>query len=627
MKIRSLLRFDIIAAILGVGVGAGAIFLSDLYNLNRSHLGFAVLIAGFSYLFLNKYITSESRTKNLSYLQTSSRIFTSGSGLFFLLLIISIFVVRESLYNRSALYLGFFVSALIVLLIQITLLDCDPSWKQRVLLAQILLMTISFKAGAFYLYPSISGIDPFYHQRYIDGLIATGFIQENAYSRFPSMQLLSGVFSLVVDTPSKNGFFYISILYSIALLAVFPIGKKILNARAGLLAAMLVCIIDYQVFWGIQITPMTLAITFFLLVLMSLIGRRDSQKSNVKLGWTIIIILISGAMILTHTLSTLIFFIALIVTLILSEYIKLTKRQSRKREMANWALVLLVGVAILSYWMNSFTMPGGSFFESVIFSIKSALSMAELGKVQMVSVAGSLDKWDVFAGEAGWTLLLIPALIGAMVSLKFGAKKIEELTLVFVFATYLLVAYGAGITGVAGILPDRWISFLSILTSLLASLTLSRLLNKRKIVLSILILLFLFTTSFLLITSPTRVIPDSPLYAQILSTRPGFFASELSGMDYARDLSINDLSASSLSKLYLSEAKEIDPRDPDTYQSQNLMVLREFDLNKGFFNPFPQDKINEFVPPPQEFLDYIHGLERIKVYDNGEVSLYLSSNK
>ncbi|HJZ05360.1 MAG TPA: hypothetical protein VJ327_05875 [Patescibacteria group bacterium] len=626
MKIRGLLRFDIIAAIFGIITGLGAIYLSELYKLNRSHLGFAILFAGLCYLFLNKYITSLSTTKNLSNWQISSKLFAIGSGLFIVILSMSVLIIRNSLYHRSAIYLGFFEAAVVVLILQIILLDLNPPWKQKVLLLQILLMATSLSAGAFYLFPSLSGNDSFYHQRYVDGLITTGFIQENAYSSFPAMHLISGVFSLVVDTPSKNGFYYVSVLYSIALLAVFPIGKKILNARAGLLAAMLVCIIDYQVFWEIQITPMTLAITFFLLVLMALMERRDTQNPREKLGWTIIIILISGVMIFTHTLATLIFMIALLVIMIFSEFANLINKQSGNREMANWALVLLVGVAILSYWMNIFANPGEYFFDSVIFSIKSALSIAELGKVQMVSIAGSLDKWEVLAGEAGWALLLVPALIGVMISLKFGAKKIEGFTLAFVFAIYLLVAYGAGITGVAGILPDRWISFLSILTSLLAALTLSRLLNIRKMVLSGLVLLFLFITSLLLITSPTRAIPDSPLYAQNLSTRPGFFASELSGMDYARDLSVNNLSASSLSKLYLSEAKEIDPRMPDTYRSENLIVLREFDLNKGFFIPFPKDKINEFVLPPREFLDYLTGPERMRVYDNGEVSLFLSSN-
>ncbi|MBN1993405.1 MAG: glycosyltransferase family 39 protein [Anaerolineae bacterium] len=622
-------RTDVFLAIVGLGIGIAAIFASEYYNLNRTHLGYAISIACLIYLSIRNFLSERKSSNPSSFWQTATEPFVIVVFVFLIFLLTSIFVLRESLYYRNPAYFGFFLSAVAIVVLQITILDCAPTWKQAVLLGQILLLSISFRAGAFFLYPSVSGNDPFYHQRLIEELMVTGEVPESSYSPFPVMHLLAAVFCLVSGLTSKMGIFLVSILQSIALLGVFPIGKMLFEARTGLFAALLISLSDYQIQWGVQIIPMTLAIVFFILILLSLFERKESQKPGEKISWTIIIILFSSIMVLTHSLATLILFFALLVMMALPGLMRfINDRMSRSSILVSTTLSIIVGVGMLSYWMVSYLRPNLDFFSLATLSVKSALSTVELGNVESVSIAGSLNKWSVFLGEAGWTVLLIFSLVGALASFNNQTQENDSVVLTSLLGAFLGVTYGASVIGAAAILPARWIVFLYVPASLLVATVLSRLLyiqGKLKIMASLTTPLILFLILALMITSPTRSIPDSPLYVSNLSVRPGFYISEIEGFNYVKNVyGNNTLAASAKSSLYLDKAEIIDPRNPTTYEPASLIVHREYDMIKGFSIPFPKEQVIELVPPSESFADYLSGPSRLRVYDNGIVQSFLS---
>ena len=621
-------RIDVIVALAGFVVGIAGALASEYYILNRTHLGCAVCTACLGYLVMNDLLPGKESVHCQAKWQVMDWLFIYATISFLVLLLASIAILTISLYRRPPVYFGLLLSAATILALQIALLDLSVSWKQQVLLGQILLLSISLKAGAFFLYPSVSGVDPFAHQRWIDELIMTGgFPRNTGYTHFPVMHLLAGATSLICNSSSKIGLFSVGVLYSIGLLTVFPMGKRVFGARTGLTAALLLSLGDYEIQWGVQIIPTSLGITWFLLVLMVLTERNSTTDPRDKLGWSISILLFLWAMLFTHTLSTFILLVTLLSILTTTTLLAFS-RFSPRSTVVSVTLVGLLGVAMLAYWAWSFPSSEQDFFTRTILSARSALLEAQLGSVEMVSVAGSLDARTVFAGEAGWTLLLVPAVMGLISSFSPRLRNTEPLIWAQLMTLFLGVVYGSGIMGVQAILPARWMAFIYVPACLLSASFLSQLLaaSKRKVLTSSFAVLLLSTTTALMITSPGRSIPDSQLYATSLGTRPGFYTSELAGMGYARDAHQEPFAASARSRRLLHKANSIDPRQPDSYEPANLIVVRESDISKGFYIPFAKPQHHEIVLPTQEFLEHLNGPSRVRVYDNGVVQLFSSTN-
>jgi hypothetical protein len=629
MKSKALrLDIDVIAALVGFVIGAVGVLASEYYNLNRSHLGYAVCAACLGYLVTSNLLPVKESVHREPKWQTLDRLFIFATILFLILLLVSIAVLTRSLYRRPPVYLGLVLGATILLVLQMALFDPSARWKQLVLLGQILLMAVSLRAGAFFLFPSMSGNDPFVHQRWIDELIVTGkFPQDASYASYPILHLLAGATSLIYSTSSEIGLFSVSTLHSIALLAVFAIGKTLFDPRTGLIAALLLSLSDYQILWGIQVIPNSLGIVWFLLVLMALVKREDATHPQGKLGWTISILLFLWAMLFTHTLSTFVLLIVLL-TLLATTALFPSSRFSSRSTVVSVTLVGLFGVAMVAYWMWSFPTPERDFFTRMVLSTKYALSSAQLGRVEMVTVAGSLDAWTVFAGEAGWTLLLAPALMGALSSFNPRMRRTQLMVWAPLMAVFLGIIYGSGLMGVQAVLPARWMAFLYVPACLLAASFLSQLLaiSERRPLISSFTVLLLSAVSVLMITSPSKSIPDSPLYAASLGTRPGLYTSELAGMRYAENTYHGPFAASAHSRRFLRTANIIDPRQPDSYESANLIIVRTPDISTGFFIPHAKHQLNEIVLPTQELFDHLNGPSRVRVYDNGAVQLFLSTS-
>lgn len=622
-----ILRFDIdvIVALAGLVVGVAGVLASEYYTLNRSHLACAICIASLGYLVTRNLLPGRESVHPRAKWQTKDQLFVVVTILFFVLLLASIAILTHSLYRRPPIYFLFFIGAAALLVLQITLLDLDAPWKQQLLLGQILLLGISFKAGAFFFYPTVSGIDPFGHQQWIEELLATGeFPQNVGYTPFPVMHLLAGATSLICGNSSKMGLFSVSILYSIALLAVFPMGKKLLGARTGLIAALLLSLSDYQIMWGVQIIPTSLGIAWFTLILMALAKRDGAEASQDKLVWTISVLLFLGVMLFTHTLSAFVLLVALVTILTTTALLALSKLSPR-RTVVSMTLAGLFGIAMLTYWMWSFPHPERAFFTKMVLSFRSAMSVAQVGDVELVTQIGSFDALTVFAGEAGWTLLLVPATMGLISAFNPRLRSTEFLVWALLMAVFLGIVYGSGVMGVQQILPSRWIAFLYVPVCLLVASFLSRLLatsNWNTFLASFTVLL-LCAILALMITSPSKSIPDSPLYAASLSIRSAFYTSELVGMKYAERTYQGPLAASWRSGRFRGLTSDtIDPLQPDSYKPANLIIVRDDDISKGFRSP----SLGRLRMVSQELIDHLKGPSRVRVYDNGTVRLFLSTS-
>ena len=409
MIARVVKEFDKYLAVFSIFAGTVAIFLSVRFQLNREYLGAAVILGASLYLsgkvgMRKNQIASYRIPQYFGWLLIA---------IFFVYIFLGETVVRNSIYSRSFGYILLILGAVIICAIQIGIIVglANFHWIEAIILLEICLLSISVKSGAFFLYPDVSGNDPFLHTRIIQEIMTQGIIPKSSYQFLPLMHLISASFGLITELSPKLGLFYISIIQSIVSLGIYFIGKGLYNTKTGLFAVLLFSLSDYSIQWGVQIIPMTVGTILFILIFISVLQRAYSTDIKDKLSWIIVIILLCACLIVTHTLASLIVLVMLgILAFGTTSYNLIT----RSKNWVEWSLTVLLCIGLITYWMYAFPSPGRDFFSIVVKSIKYALLTSEVGDVSSVSLAQDYNYLSLLLSEMGWSLLLIFTIAGAI---------------------------------------------------------------------------------------------------------------------------------------------------------------------------------------------------------------------
>jgi hypothetical protein len=623
---------DLTLAVLGVLTGAAEIVVSNYFHLNRAYFGYTILVACLFYLISYRVFGSVQKAESVQASQRNNVMFGLFSALSLALLLASTLLLRAShSYVRGMDYIGLFLGAVLCTVLQIVFFETSPAWKQRIILAQILLLGIGFKASGFFQYPTLMGNDPFYHLDLVERFIAEGqFPRGEAYSSFPIFQVLITVFHQLSGLDLKSSFFMISVLQSVSLLAVFSIGNVLFDQKTGLLAFLFLSLSDYQLQWGMQIIPMTIGITVFALLLMSIVLRNRYRK-RFRTTWTVILILLIVVMVFVHTLSSLILGMSVFILFMTFAFFRDERGSQNRLQFISMTFVTIAIVLPVVYWSYNDAAPEQTFMARVALTIKMSIEEAFLGDVQMVSGAGRLAEWQVFLGDLGWVMLLLLTVVGILGCLRLFSKRATVMAFIVLTSVLIFITYGGAFLGLRHILPARWISFLYVPACVFSSFGVKQLLYygagqsrpawQTFLKQSGLALLVVFTVGAMT-TSPLRAMPDSPLYLKELSIRPGFYDAEVRGMDQALARQAQgQIAASSKTGRYMKEISEIDPREGKTYQDADSILVRQFDLRNGFFIPYPDYQVSDYVLPTDEFNDFLTDM-CWRSYDNGEVFLY-----
>ncbi len=624
-------RLTMILCIAGAGASLAVVGLSEYFQLNRSYLGIAAFAGFMIYLVSRKYLTEQAANEEAGQMQgwrRSPNVFALLLAVFTALLTSSILHLHNLAgYQRDLLYFILFFSAVLAVLVQLFLLDIHPERRKRLLLVQIFLLGLSYKASAYFLYPSLSGNDPFYHQRLVDQYLSTGqFPREEFYILFPIFHFLTAAMAKGGLVDVKTAFFYTSILQSLSLLLVYPVGKRVFGARAGLIAVLLLTLSDYQILWGVQVIPMTLGIVLYTVCLMGLYFLQDGPEN--RNGWVILIAVLGLVMVFTHNLSSLILLTSLFLVFAANIIMHFFQGSKNKFQTVGLSLFLIIAIATITYWGGISEKPEITFFQRVVASIVASLNEAKLGNTEMVSLAYSMGLWETTVLDAGWVLLLFFMIPGLLATL---FKKEQAFSFAVLSVGLLFITYGTAVTGARHILSARWFAFVYIFCALFAGFALDRWMRKSesetrkqsvfRTIFQAAISMILIVLVFAMATSPVRSNTDSPLYLGNLSPRPGFYESELVGMEYFLEHNQGESATSSKTRRYVNQGTVIDPRDEKTYANIPRLLIRQYDYEKGFFIPYPQYQLTDNVMPTTEYLEY---LERFckRSYDNGEVYIY-----
>jgi hypothetical protein len=619
-------NLDMLIAILTILVGIVIVAASEYFHLNRSYLGFVAIIAAVIYIFLKKI---EDKNLNLKPLKNQHLTYLTFMG-FSIFYITSIIILQLTLYNRPLIYFILIAISSTIVLIQILNFK-ENKLLDILVLAEIFLLAINLHASVFFEFAGIYGFDPNFHYYLTENIVSYGHLPPNVdYSSFPGIHIFTGFVYILTGLSLKISLFLLSIVEVLSSIFVYLIGRKLFNYRIALLATLVLNLTNYDILWGYWITPLTFAIALCSIILYLLFKMENNKNKMVLTSLMIIVMLV---LVLTDTVSTFILFIILLSILAANwVYTRLYKEKTlhSKGLIVSMGLIIFFSVLSVSYWSFAYYTPT-DFFSLMAHSLENALVKSHIGEVTLVSTAAQTIKYSsLVLMETGYCIFLGLMIIGLLKSLNH--KFVNKYKFIF-FVSLLpifIVIYVISLGGIDVLLPERWFMYIYIIGSFFVSIGIISLYKKfysRKIA-NLIVMSLIFSLSFMMITTPTGANTDSALYASETTQREGFYTSELDALNflnskYTGNYSINSAYGVALNPLDQSIEREkgLDPTQPSTYK--NAVIIRNLDIQKGIYIPFPKNNINEVIIPDTSFLNYLDNNKNL-IYDNNQVKIYVN---
>lgn len=341
-------NLDSILALIGAILAIALIAYLQIRTGNPAYTITAVLtfIACVAYLVL-KWRRRLFNIPSILNFEAKPSILLLADIAFFAIFIYSLwsFMLRPEPYVRPLEYFISIAAMSAILAAKILFLPSQNS-RTPLTLFQIILIALSLEWSVLLLFPDIVGIDPFYHQ-----LVTLDMLNKlhlgAGYQNLPAMHLIIGSISLITGLSYKMAtMFSISTLQVVCdILFIFLIGRLLFNDKAGLLAALLVGIANWHIFFSYWTIPNTLGATLVIIILY-LVLKLHKDRTNVMIPLSGLLMV---TVLLTHAMATLWLAILLFAFwLVFVFYKKLFEKKLATRYLLTMALSFTI--VMLLWW-------------------------------------------------------------------------------------------------------------------------------------------------------------------------------------------------------------------------------------------------------------------------------------
>ncbi len=437
--------------------------------------------------------------------------------IFFSFSILSIYF-RPDLYERPLLY--FILTSLIVGVMALRIFCHNIS--NSLFIFQTILVGVSIAWSQLLIFPSLLGVDPWYHQAFALKIIDIHFIPDGeSYSKLPLFHILIILTSLITGWGYKfSTMFSVSMSQIICnVLFIFLLGKFLFNNRIGLLASLLLVIADSHIYMSYWSIPNSFAAVFVLPLLYILL----KVKLHDPALMSIITILLMVDIILTHSIVSV--FAAIILTFYLFGNAFCNILYSKKYSPISITYPVLFIVSMLAWWnfasnyLNTFTSLLKWGFSRDMFNITPTILISEYIKAVPFS--------EQLFNYSGMFSFFALSFVGCfyMISKRYGNHNTFNFACVGLIPLFL--GFFSYISG-HSIIEQRWWYFAQMLLSipLALSITLMTCYTKKKYLSFELLFFLVFFISILLIMSPPANI-DNHVFSPNTSVTETLTASEL----------------------------------------------------------------------------------------------------
>ena len=289
-----------------IGIAASLLLLvvaSTVYqSLLLQQISITVLLASVIYLLARRYLqlrqieedgvdVSDMPLLSLLNPNIAKLLDVSFWGLF----IASITIIWQSTYARP---LSFLI--LVAVMCSVVAVEIAARKNTAYCLIKIILIGLLLRGSAYYQFPTAIGTDPFIEMDFVEQIAASGQAGEfmGVYVNYPLSYIFDVSIWHITGMGFSDSFFILVVILVVSLVFIFLIGKELFNKETGLLAALIIAVFDWHIFWGFYVKGMVLGIALVpAIIWLLLVGLRKGGR----LRFSVITIVLLCLVIITHT--------------------------------------------------------------------------------------------------------------------------------------------------------------------------------------------------------------------------------------------------------------------------------------------------------------------------------------
>lgn len=566
--------------------GLVILYLSYKSGIGQYGMGFAFSLGPIVYYLLKQKVDFKNINIDCVYNpdeKINRTLFLTTNIVFVICFALSIAILYNIQYIRPPVY--FILVTLAFFAIFLEIFNIQNNGKSSYfIIFKILLISLSFRVGRYYSFPTIPGSDTHFHLLFAKSIIESGRLFETNVGKYyftPLWHVFEAINSIILNTNLKDTLFISLVVASMVIISLFTylIVKKLFNVEVGLIAFLFVNIAD--MLFVRMVTNINTSIfvqIFFIMTMLCII-----QTKN-KLIYSFFIILFIFESIITHQLSTFVFFIIMVVFAI-SDFLyhrlhnKFTEsNKSRYIASTSITLIFIFLISMISYWM-SMNLGGRSFFDSMINRLHSTFidmfsEYAGSGEPTSTVYVNMLNNYGIISNlmyNLGYTILFGLAIIGILVLLnrKYGLRIFFQYICASVFLFCFI--YPGTYLGLDQLLiPHRFLPFLELFLIIFAAFLVYiiyeiKIVKWNKICISAIVLFLIF----FMITTP------------FINRNDAFYSTD---QVYATDYTYSELKALEWGTNHPTELLYVDP----LIATRPLSTVEELNISIDQIDNYPE---------------------------------------
>jgi hypothetical protein len=455
-----------------------------------------------------------------------------------LIFIICSLIMNLRIYNTTVPTVYYLLMSLIsILVIYIVVFGNISRNHVFFILGLSILLGISLRWINIFLYPSIPGIDPWYHMSFTNSLIETGHLPvDTSYSTIPGFHLVVSSFELImrISYIETSAIIISSLQVIVAVIFLYLIGKSLGFPRIGLIGGVVFGIAPYALKYGFWIIPNTLGAILWLPIIYFLIQLWTNEDNSNKIKYYILIILTMILLVVTHTISSMGLSLVLIVGFLSDKFMtwfSICDSPKKRKNLVPITIAITFLVIMFGWWTYI-----SNDISNLAGLIKNGFdSGKELGFSKYSNING-LDEWvGSIARIANIILFISMAIVGYFFLISKKARCRGEFQYANM-AAFPLIIVVVSLIGSYTIIGDRWLYFSEMLLAIAVAVCFFLILRlpKRTITKAIsLMICFIFI--FIMISSPIASIGNTGDFDKD-NVRYAFNEAEMTSATYISDL-------------------------------------------------------------------------------------------
>ncbi len=640
---------DVILSVIFLLGGAVIVVLSYTAGIGQYGLGFAFLSAPFGYTLARMPSKNHGFQVGQSRTQKSRRhLYCALDICFWALYSVSSVVLYHTLYFRPWYYFLCVSVAFAILVIQTLFIEFKP-WNVTVYFLKIVSLSLSYRAGRFFAFPTIPGSDTHFHLIHAKYISDFGYVPPfeiaDKYAFTPLWHIYETIYTMIFDAGMAQSLFFLaSSILVVTIILIYVIGKNLFNSQVGLMASVFVSLGDMIFVKTVTSIDTSLLIMVYFLVLIFCL--HYTRKS-----FYFIAILMIVTLFWTHQLSAFAVYLTLLGYYVCdritsSDYFhhitasRFPKAQFSKSTYLNSPFMAFSTIYMIFFWslIGEDTADGNNFFEMMIIRLvvnirnmfKEYSASMKLPTTVFEKMFSHYDLIDSLFYNLGYSMLFCLALIGALLVLKYCLNG-ERVSLLSTMVLLFVIIYPGTFIGLdLMLLPDRFLPFFQFISIIFAAFSLVafyRLAPER--ISHIILTFFTLIMIFFLITAPYANRND-PIYSKSMEPRTEIMHSELAGISWGQRVSVDNhitvdphIGSRVLSTV---ELLHLDPRNITNYMSpdeSDLYYIRSHirenpDIQvRKTFGVMKMVDCTEYLNDIAIHYQFVYNNSRVEIYDFG----------